>query len=131
MRNECIELDLDVISCRDAMAAEVIQSWHVSRPIVVELRAGEIVRIGRRNEQWAAWMWCTGSSGKGCWVPENYLTAHDDGLTGWLTRDYCSAELEIEAGEWLSLHLEEGGWWFACNASGASGWVPASHIRTA
>ena len=84
--------------------------------------------MGKRDEQRPGWVWCTGSSGRGCWVPEGYLVAHAEGLTGWLTRDYCSAELEIRPGDWLTLHHQESGWWWATNQAGQSGWVPADHL---
>lgn len=110
------------------LTAQVIKTWRATDADSIGLQAGEIVRVGRPSEEWPGWVWCTGSTGKGCWVPESLLVLHDEGLTGWLSRDYSPIELNANLGEQLSLHEELSGWWWASNACGETGWVPASHL---
>ena len=110
------------------LTAVVIKTWRASDLEPIGLQAGEIVRVGRPSVEWPGWVWCTGSTGKGCWVPELLLVLHDEGLTGWLVRDYSPIELNANQGELLTLHEEVSGWWWASNACGETGWVPASHL---
>jgi hypothetical protein len=110
------------------MTALVVKPWLASDGEPIGLQANEIVRVGRPSEDWPGWVWCTGSIGKGCWVPESLLVLHDEGLTGWLVRDYSPIELNTNQGEQLSLHEEVSGWWWASNVCGETGWVPASHL---
>ncbi len=113
---------------RPILTAQVVKTWRATDADSIGLQAGEIVRVGRPSEEWPGWVWCTGSTGKGCWVPESLLVLHDEGLTGWLSRDYSPIELNANQGEQLSLHEELSGWWWASNACGETGWVPASHL---
>jgi hypothetical protein len=113
---------------RSILTAQVIQTWRASELEPIGLQANEIVRVGRPSEEWPGWVWCTGSTGKGCWVPESLLVLHDEGLTGWLVRDYSPIELNANQGERLTLHEEVSGWWWASNACGETGWVPGSHL---
>ncbi len=113
---------------RAILSALVIKTWQASELEPIGLQANEIVRVGRPSEEWPGWVWCTGSTGKGCWVPECLLVLHDEGLTGWLTRDYSPIELNAHQGEQLTLHEEVSGWWWASNACGEIGWVPATHL---
>ena len=110
------------------MTALVAETWQATDAEPIGLQANEIVRVGRPSEDWPGWVWCTGSTGKGCWVPESLLMLHDEGLTGWLLRDYSPIELNARQGEQLTLHEEVSGWWWASNACGETGWVPASHL---
>jgi hypothetical protein len=43
--------------------------------------------------------------------------------------DYTAAELPLQAGETITLHHEENGWYWATNTAGRSGWVPSTHIK--
>ena len=110
------------------LTAVVAETWQATEAEPIGLQAREIVRVGRPDEDWPGWVWCTGSTGKGCWVPESLLMLHDEGLTGWLLRDYSPIELNARQGEQLTLHEEVSGWWWASNACGETGWVPATHL---
>jgi hypothetical protein len=113
---------------KSILTAMVVKIWRATDVEPIGLQANDIVRIGRRSEEWPGWVWCTGSTGKGCWVPESLLVLHDEGLTGWLVREYSPMELNASPGEQLILYEELSGWWWASNACGETGWIPASHL---
>jgi hypothetical protein len=39
----------------------------------LRLHAGEEVTVGRRDDEWPAFVWCTTGAGEEGWVPERYL----------------------------------------------------------
>lgn len=88
------------------------------------LKKGRTVQVGRRDDQWPGWLWCTNAAGESRWVPEAYLSR--DGL---VLRDYESTELEVKAGEMVTAVLEESGWLWCTNQAGQSGWVPKENLR--
>lgn len=95
-----------------------------SDPLALE--QNECVVVLAHDTEWPAFVWCTSASGKGGWVPESYLRIL--GGEGWALRPYSARELTVAAGEELLLLDEEGGWFWAENALGEQGWVPAQHI---
>ena len=113
---------------KPVLTALVVKTWIASEAEPIGLQANEIVRVGRPSEEWPGWVWCTGSTGRGCWVPESLLVLHDEGLTAWLLKDYSPIELNANQGELLTLHEEVSAWWWASNGCGETGWVPASHL---
>ena len=90
------------------------------------LKTGELVQIGRRDDEWLGWVWCSNSAGESRWVPETYL--RDDGQ---VVRDYESTELAVKAGEVVTAVLEESGWLWCINQSGQRGWVPQKVVKLA
>lgn len=96
-------------------------------PDPLVLCAGDEVMVGREDTEWVGWLWCTNGEEKSGWVPKRYIWQNGD--RGKMLVDYTTAELPIQAGETLTLHNEESGWYWATNAAGENGWVPATHIR--
>jgi SH3 domain/Variant SH3 domain len=96
-----------------------------SDPLTVS--AGEELTLGRRDDEWPGWIWCVNRAGKGGWAPERYVEERGEG-SGVARQDYTAAELPLRAGDTLTLHAEESGWYWATNAAGRSGWVPRTHI---
>jgi uncharacterized protein YgiM (DUF1202 family) len=95
-------------------------------PLVV--KAGEVVMVGREDTEWVGWVWCTNVTGKGGWVPKVYFELVGEGGRGKMLVDYTAAELLVKAGETITLHYEESGWYWATNAAGQSGWVPKTSL---
>ncbi len=93
-------------------------------PLVAE--AGTVFSLGRSDEEWPGWIWCTHASGAGAWVPAAWLQI--EGETGTLRADYTSAELSVKAGEELALYDLESGWYWAANSAGQRGWVPERNV---
>lgn len=86
-------------------------------------QAGAQVRIGRRDNRWQSWVWCTDLTGREAWIPEQILSIKSD-REAVLTADYDSVELSVEIGETVigSRILE--GWIWCRNNVGREGWVP-------
>jgi 8-oxo-dGTP pyrophosphatase MutT (NUDIX family) len=96
-------------------------------PLVVSV--GEEVTVGREDTEWVGWLWCTSAAGKSGWVPKRYIEPASEGDKGRILVDYTAAELPVQTGEALTLHHEESGWYWATNAAGEQGWVPATHVE--
>lgn len=95
-------------------------------PLVVS--AGEEVTVGREDTEWVGWVWCANAAGKGGWVPKRCVEPAGEGDKGKVLFDYTAAELPLQAGETLTVHYEEGGWYWVTNAAGESGWVPETAL---
>lgn len=106
--------------------ARVTRAYTMAYSDPLELTYGERVTVVAHDTEWPAFVWCTSASGKGGWVPERYLRIL--GAEGWALREYNARELTVAAGERLLLLDEEGGWYWAENALGDRGWVPAAHV---
>jgi len=91
------------------------------------VRAGAAVKIGRRDDEFPDWLWCTDESGEGAWVPESYL--HIKGDHGIFNRDYNSCELDIDIGEELMILEEASGWFWCERQSGELGWLPVAKVE--
>jgi hypothetical protein len=96
-----------------------------SDPLIA--RKGERLGFERRESEWEGWLWCTGTSGQSSWVPESWVQIQ--GSFCVLTRDYNAAELSVGTGQTIHAEYLESGWAWATTDSGASGWVPLSHLE--
>jgi uncharacterized protein YgiM (DUF1202 family) len=90
------------------------------------LKKGEMVQVGRRDDEWVGWVWCRSSAGESRWVPEAYL-----GRDGQVMRDYESTELTVKVGDVVTAVLQESGWLWCANQSGKNGWVPLNVLEPA
>ena len=107
--------------------AVVVQPWQATYHDPLIVQAGEEVQLGRRDEDNPGWIWCTSEDDVSGWIPENYLDIQGD--CGRLRLDYSSCELDVDAGEKLTLHYEESGWYWASKKSGEQGWVPVANVE--
>lgn len=105
----------------------VVSDYRAAYPDPTNVRAGEALHVGETDEDNAAWVWCTGPSGKGGWMPRAYFEA--DGETGTALRDYDAMELTVEVGEELTILEEESGWVRVRNSQGRLGWVPVECVE--
>jgi hypothetical protein len=105
----------------------VTRSHKASYPDPLVITAGDVLQVGRQDETWPLYRWCTGEGGRSGWVPEIYL---DQQAEGWVAnQDYSTAELTVEIGTQLHLILEVGGWIFVELPTGVRGWVPRDYIE--
>ena len=79
--------------------------------------------MGRRDDEWPEWFWCTAPDGTQGWVPETLLELR--GNQGILSRDYETTELAVRTGEEVIVQEELSGWAWVTNDRGQSGWIPA------
>jgi len=94
----------------------VVADYCAVYPDPIATKAGERLRVGERDEDNDAWVWCTGSSGKSNWVP--VACVQTDGNAGTALLDYSAAELSVRTGETLDVLLDE-----------VADWVPARDKR--
>ena len=107
----------------------VIKAHQSPDPDPLMVRKGDSLSFERRETEWSGWIWCTNSSGKGAWVPENWVQIEGDSCV--MKRDYNAIELAVEVGEVLTVEFEETGWAWAMKKSGESGWVPLEYLDAA
>ena len=105
----------------------VATDYRAAYPDPIAMKAGEKLRVGERDEDNDAWVWCTGSSGKSGWVP--VADVRQDGDAGTALRDYSAAELSVRVGEELTVLDEEAGWVWARDPRGRFGWVPLENLE--
>lgn len=89
--------------------------------------AGSALIPLQRDAEYPGWVWCADDQGVAAWVPESWLIQKDDYFV--LVRDYNSIELNLQAGERLTLLAEESGWYLALRDGGERGWAPVSCLE--
>ena len=110
-----------------AARARVLEAHRAPDRVPIRVRAGERVTLGERDGDWPDFVWTALASGLGGWIP-SFLFDADSGQANAL-EDYDTKELDAEPGEELALHRELAGWWWADNARGDSGWIPARKLE--
>jgi len=108
---------------REAIAVRAYQRAYVV-PLIAP--AGGTITVLRRDPDWPGWIWAKGEDAIEAWVPESWLSFSCN--TGVFKKDYNSIELSFQAGEHLTLLVEESGWYWARNAAGDYGWVRADYL---
>ncbi len=108
----------------------VIEDYSSQYEEPLKLKAGEVVKTGRRfteDPEWPGWIWCENSSGKGGWVLERILNISDN--DGVVLDNYNASELSARAGEIIEGVKKEGGWIWGVNPQGVSGWIPERNVK--
>lgn len=96
-------------------------------PDPIAVRAGEPIAVGREDDEYPGWIWCTDKRGRSGWVPLTIV----DRQAGVARQDYSALELSVEPGELLTVEQEESGWALCRNAAGERGWVPLANLAHA
>jgi uncharacterized protein YgiM (DUF1202 family) len=105
----------------------VVTAYQTPFPDPLVIRAGESLTLGRRQSDWAGWVWCTGQTGHSGWVPEAYLDRQQGNLA-LANRDYDATELSAAVGETLTVHKAESGWVWCTDPHGRQGWIAAAYV---
>lgn len=111
---------MDVI-CR------VIKAYKSAYPERWLMRLGDRLEIGRRDDEWKGWIWCTDNRGKSRWVPEVYLRIEGDSAIALC--DYDSTELSVDLGDELTILKKAADWAWCRKANGQKGWVPLENVK--
>jgi hypothetical protein len=100
------------------MRARLRRDYRPQHRDPIAFTAGERLVLGTRDTEWPEFLWATDPRGKSGWV-------HQDRLDGDLAvRDYDARELSANAGDIVRLLEAAGGWWWAENIIGETGWLP-------
>jgi len=110
-----------------AQRARVIEVHRAPDRPAIRLQAGERVTLGERDGEWPGFVWTALANGLGGCVPSALFDA-ERGQASAL-QDYDTKELDADAGEELVLQRELASWWWAGNARGDAGWVPACKLE--
>jgi len=107
--------------------AHVIAAHRVPDQPSIRVSAGDAVTLGERDSEWPQFVWATLAQGLGGWIPAVLF----DGQVGTATalEDYDTRELAADPEEILVLQRAQAGWWWAQNAGGHSGWIPAHALE--
>jgi hypothetical protein len=106
--------------------ARVIRDYVAQYPDPIRVRAGEVVHIGREDDEYPGWWWCTNRAGHSGWMPSELL--RPSGVDGEVLEDYEATELTVCAGDVVWVTCCRYDWMWVRSASGATGWIPASHV---
>jgi uncharacterized protein YgiM (DUF1202 family) len=93
----------------------------------VTVRAGEELRIGRRDDEWPGWVFCEDSTGRQGWIPEKYLKI--TGEEGMAEQDYTARELSAVEGEIVRVEKLESGWAWVTSMTDETGWIPIRNLK--
>jgi hypothetical protein len=75
------------------------------------------------------WIWCTSSSGKSGWIPEQFLDITDGTATALVDCD--AIELTVAEGDRLMGGEPVNGWVWCVTEEDDAGWVPEDKLRPA
>lgn len=94
----------------------------------LEVASGEKVRVGREDEEFPGWRWCTAPDGREGWIPVELLTSQDAEAS--VLEEYSARELEVRSGEEVVVVDSRHEWLLVRNDRNRRGWIPASHAES-
>lgn len=103
--------------------ARVIRAWVATYDPALVVSAGEVVEMGREDDEYPGWIWCVNTAGQGGWLARHLL-----GEGGKVLRDYNTMELTVAAGAIVETGEDCLGWTLARRADGTEGWIPSDHL---
>lgn len=95
-------------------------------PDPIRVRAGERLRVGREDDEYPGWAWCTAPDGREGWTP--LVILRREGPEAVARRDYSAAELEVRRGQHVEVLEELAGWLRVLDADAREGWVPVECV---
>lgn len=105
----------------------VIRNYKASTSDPLIVNKGDELTVGNKTSEWAGWLWCSLSSAKSGWVPENFVKRI--GHNCIMLRDYDATELTAKIGAQLTVLEKESGWAWCTNHQGLKGWLPLAHLE--
>lgn len=106
----------------------VISDYATAYPDPLIVYADENLAVGRRDDEYPGLVWCTDTSGKGGWMPEDCIEGTRAEATA--RYGYAATELSAQAGCQVTVSHEKNGWAWCTNTSGRGGWLPLAHLNT-
>ena len=106
-----------------------IEAHEIPERPPLSLAAGDVVAVGRRDDDWPAFVFVTAAHGSG-WVPSRHLSV-ETGQAVMVTA-YDTTERPTRVGETLEVVArdDESGWLWCRSADGREGWVPSRTLQS-
>ena len=92
----------------------------------IQVASGERVTLGDRDTEWPEFVWTALANGLGGWVPTTLFDAERG--QAMAMDAYDTTELNADAGDIVVVERELADWWWAIDAHGNSGWLPARKL---
>ena len=117
---------LDLKAC--CMKLTVIEQWQATYPDPISLKAGDMIILTGRQDNWEGhiWVWAKSMDGLEGWIPDTIVKRSNAGFVA--TEDYTAAELTCQKGETVTGEKETHGWVFCRASDGRLGWVPRKNL---
>ncbi|WP_330926739.1 SH3 domain-containing protein [Candidatus Sororendozoicomonas aggregata] len=100
----------------------VIKRHQSNYPHPISFKKGDILSVGRRDEEYEGWLRVTTKDGNEGWAPEQYINVRS--RYGIAMENYCAKELDTYVGEQLLVLHELNEWVWVKNSNERCGWVP-------
>ena len=93
-------------------------------PIVVH--RGDALVVGREDDEWPGWLWCTAADGVAGWVPVPYIENCNTGHVGACDHDSTALSLADRDQVTVDREINVHGW---CSTDdGRHGWAPTRNL---
>lgn len=112
------------------MYARIARDYRTQYTNPIRFVQGEVVTLGECDTEWPAFIWTITADGNAGWAPIEWLTPLGSDRAEGL-REYSAQELDVDAGDQVTLLHALGGWWWCAHVDGRVGWVPAAHVEHA
>ena len=97
----------------------------------IMFKKGELLVIGKKDNEYKGWIWVTTESGNQGWAPIQYLQIKEESNTAEAKQYYNAKELDTVLEEELTLHYELNDWGLVEKRDGSVGWIPMNTTKTA
>jgi len=105
----------------------VIKEHKATFPYAMIAREGDIVKVGKEDNEMPGWYWCKDSKNVEAWVPKTHIDIEDG--RGIFNQDYNSIEHNVQPGEIVQYLDESLGWVECLNDEWKYGWLPINKLE--
>jgi hypothetical protein len=95
----------------------------------IHFQAGNLVEVGKADDEFPGWIWVTTLDGNQGWAPIQYLWIDASGKNATANQPYSAQELDTRLAQVLKFHMELNGWGWVENEDHVFGWVPMIGIQ--
>lgn len=113
----------------DGMNFKVTEDWQATYADPIRLKAGEVLSLTGRQNNWDGhiWLWARSAGGLEGWIPDTIVSKTNAGCVA--IEDYTAAELTCQAGQSVRGEKETHGWVFCRLQDGSAGWIPRRNLE--
>ena len=105
------------------MKVRVLKEYSSAYPDPVAFREGDVIVLGRVDDEHPGWVRATTADGNEGWAPMEYLRITSPSAA-IATTDYSAQELNAMAGELVEVIKHQNGWAWCLNIRRQLGWLP-------